>query len=311
MTKNKKFVMIKINLGAKTNNFLKMTIRVLKLVAVLVGIILLFCFLRYFVSLPTVKTSILSMLLAVSSAIFSVIGVFFVSDLWHKYSLSKDLQGIWSSNLEDMIFYAGYFFDRNQEFKKKFTRAIEEYCIVNTIISWREIEKEQLYLREIGKTFSILDLKEENDSVYRRKMIDCWQKASESLGRLEILGKEKLFPSQWFILFFLSFIIGGSLLLLERTNFIFDVLTLIFLIVIFLILWMIYAHDTMQWNIGMISYEQTQRILDDLGIKRFYLTKVLKSGLIKPKGDYRTEKDLTGRLKELYDALRSGEELNP
>ncbi len=287
------------------------SIRSLKLIITLVAIILLFWCLRYYAPLPTIETSLLAVLLAVCSVIFSIIGGFFISALWHKYASSRELQAIWSSNLEDMIFYAGYFFDRNLEFKKKFTRAMEEYCIVNTAIRWQEIEKEQIYLREIGKTFSILDLKEENDAVYRRKMIDCWQKASEALGRLEILGKEKLFPSQWFILLALSLMISGSLLFLERASILFDILTLIFPVIIFLILWMMYTYDTMQWNIGVISYEQTQRILDDLGIKRFYLTKILKKGLIKPKGDYRTEKELEGRLKKLYESVIKGEELNP
>jgi len=276
--------------------------RIIKPILLLVLVTAIFYLLDFFIDLPPIDFEVWGIILTISSILFGFLGAFFISELWGKYVEARSSQSFWSSKIRDVLFYSTYFFNDNKEFEIRLRQAMEKYCIADAIIKWEELEKEEKYLKEIGNTFYLIKTKELKgaEGEWLTSLLSSYSEASESLNKMTILGKEKMFPSEWLIMILLSIIISLSILFLQTTEFFYK--TLIFSLpgVMVLIFWLLYTLDNMGWNIEVISFEPYQKILDSLGVKRFYLTRHIKRG-IKPKtNDYRTEKDLSGDLRDLY-----------
>ena len=124
----------------------------------------------------------------------------------------------------------------------------------------------------------------------------------EATVKLDTLYRERLFPSEWFILYILSGIIAISVLLTDASHFFFKVVIIAFPAILTLALSIIYDLDKLIWSKETITIEPVQRILDAIGAKRFYLNykKPFISQYVKA---YRTEKDLEGEMKEVYEAI--------
>lgn len=276
--------------------------RIIKPILLIILVTVTFYFLDSFIVLPPIDLEAWGIILTVSSILFGFLGGFFISELWGKYVEARSSQSFWSAKIGDILFYSNYFFSENKEFEISLKRAMERYCIADAIIGWDELEKEEKYLREIGKAFYLIRAKDLKgaEGGWLKSLLDSYGGASEAISKLGILGKEKMFASEWLIMILLSIIISLSLLFLETTEFFYRALSFSLPGVMILMFWLLYTLDNMGWNIEAISFEPNQKILDALGVKRFYLSKHIKKGINPKTKDYRTEKDLSGELKELY-----------
>jgi hypothetical protein len=206
-----------------------------------------------------------------------------------------------------MIKYAEHFF-KNEKFKESFSKLTEKSSIVDEIVEWEEGHIELSYYRDIEESFTHItddDVKTNQDSHYFEKMMTAYDRYVEATVRLDTLGKEKLFVSEWIMMVILSLIIALSVLFINVFNLFFRTIIFVFPAIIVLAMVIIYDLDNLSWSKETVSLEPNQRIFDALGLKRFYLKKKKKfiSARIK---DYRTEDDLTPELKKVYlDIIKS------
>ena len=264
-------------------------------------------FLKSYFTFPEINSEIISVILTISSILFGFLAGFFISELWSRYSEIRSIQGIRSSNGLNMIKYAEHFF-KNEKFKENFLKLTEKSSIVDEIVEWEEGHIELSYYRDIEKSFIHItdnDVKTNQDSRYFEKMMTAYDRYVEATVRLDTLGKERLFVSEWIMMVILSLIIALSVLFINVSNLFFRTIIFVFPAIIVLAMGIIYDLDNLSWSKESISLEPNQRIFDALGLKRFYLKKKKKfiSARIK---DYRTEDDLTPELKKVYaDVIKS------
>jgi len=271
-----------------------------KSIVLIFATFILIWFLKFYISFPEISSETINIILTVSSILFGFLAGFFISELWSRYSEIRSIQGIRSSKGLNMIKYAEYFFG-NERFKESFLKLTEKSSVVDEIAEWEEGHIELPYYREIEKSFTLIkddDVKTNKDLLYFERMLIEYDKYIETTVRLDILGKEKLLSSEWFMMSLLSLIIALCVLFINISNSFFQAVVLVFPVIIMLAMKIIYDLDTLGWSKESVSLEPNQRIFDALGLKRFYLKRKRKfiSSRIK---DYRTEDDLTPELKNL------------
>jgi uncharacterized membrane protein len=264
-------------------------------------------FLKSYFTFPEIDPEIISVILTISSILFGFLAGFFIFELWSRYSEIRSIQGIRSSNGLNMIKYAEHFF-KNKEFAESFSKLTEKSSVVDEIVEWDEGHLELSYYRDIEKSFTYItddDFKTNQDSRYFEQMLTAYDKYIEATVRLDTLGKERLFVSEWIMMVILSLIIALSVLFINVSNLFFRTIIFVFPAIIVLAMGIIYDLDNLSWSKETVSLEPNQRIFDALGLKRFYLKKKKKFISTRIK-DYRTEDDLTPELKKVYlDIIKS------
>jgi hypothetical protein len=200
-----------------------------------------------------------------------------------------------------MIKYAENFYT-NKKFKKEFMRLVERAAVSDEIVEWDEGHLEVPYYRDIENSFDRLKIEDRKNQIYFDNMLDSYHSLVEATVRLDTLGKEKLFASEWVMLSALSLIIALSVLFLDITHLFFQIIVLIFPAVITLAFSIVYDLNTLLWSKEVVSLEPNERLFDAIGVKRFYLKKKKKfiSSRIK---EYRTEDDLAPGLKQIYNDI--------
>ncbi len=243
-------------------------------------------------------------ILTTTSILFGFLSGFFISELWSRYSEIRTLQSVRSSSGINMIRYAEYFF-KNEKFKKDFIQRTESASIADEIIEWDEGHKEISYFRDIEKSFRLLSNEEiatKKDDTYFNNMIDSYHVYVEMTVRLDTLGKERLFSSEWFMLILLSLLIVVSVIFIDISDALYQLVVLIFPAIISLAMLIIYDLDSLNWSKDTVSLEPNARIFDALGVQRFYLNKK-KKFLKEDVGEYRTEDDLDGEHREIFKKI--------
>jgi len=223
---------------------------------------------------------------------------FFISQLWTRYTEIRKVHSMRSSDGLSMVNCAEHFYE-NKVFEKEFKRLVETSSVVDETVEWNEGHLEIPYYQNIENSFRHISIKDKKDEVYFNHLLINYHEFVESTVRLDTLGKEKLFPSEWLIMFALSSVIGLSILFLDISHFFYQIIVLTFPAIITLALSIIYDLDTLLWSKELVSLEPNQRLFDAVGAKRFYQTR--KKGFVSSYvEDYRTEEDLTGDLKEAH-----------
>lgn len=249
----------------------------------------------------------IGVILTITSILFGFLSGFFISELWTRYTEIRELVDHRSADGLSMIEYAKHFFN-NKKFQQEFKKSMEKSSIADEIVEWNETNFAIPYFREAETPFKYIRIKNQKDSAYFEKLLDNYHDFVEATVRLDTLGKDRLFPSEWFLIILLSIMILFSILSLDISHFFYKIIILLFPPIIILALSIIYDLDTLYWSKEIVSLEPNQRIFDALGVKRFY-QKIKKPFISKHIKNYRTEDDLKGELKQVHlDILKIREQ---
>lgn len=272
----------------------------LRTVGILVLIVLIIWIIKFVFNFPTADIKIIGTILSIASILFGLLTGFFISELWSRYTEIRTLQGERASSGVSMIKMAGNFFT-NKKFEKDFKKRVEKSAIADEVINWDEGHLEECYYQDISTSYKYIKVNSQKDAVIFDKLIDSVRQHTQTTMKMNILYKEKLFFTEWFILIVLSVVIVLSVLFLDTIHFLYQTMILVFPIIVYLALKIIYRLDKLTWARELITLEPTQVIFDNLDVKRFYLKRDLKfvSSHIKSKG-FRTEDDLKGEMKKVY-----------
>jgi hypothetical protein len=268
--------------------------------AIILTTIAVFWFIKFQLNFPSADIEIIGVILTIASILFGFLGGFFISELWSRYTEIRQLQTARASELLNIITYAKYFF-KNKTFEKEFKHLMEKSSIVDELIRWNEGFFEIQYFRNIEESFKHIIIKDKKSEVYFNNLLDSYNSVVEHTVRLDTLGQDKLFPSEWLMLIGLSLTISLSILFLDISHFFYRIIIVTFPAIIALALSIIHDLDTMLWSIEAISLEPNEIVFDAIGVKRFYKKKNAKH--ISKKIEYRTEDELTGEYKEIYNKL--------
>ena len=267
-------------------------------IVLVLAVILIVWLIKFYFKFPSADIDIINIILTLSSILFGFLAGFFISELWTRYTEIRSLQGMFSSDSLNMIKCAEHFYN-NKNFKKEFRGSVEAAAVANEIVEWDEGQLCLPYVRAVGDTFKLITIKNQKDAVYFEKLIDGYDGFVESTVRLDMLGKERLFSSEWVIISLLSLVMAFSVLFLDASNFFSKVIVLTFPVIITLALSIIYDLDTLMWSKETISLEPNAKLFDAIGVRRVYL-KQKESFISHSTKDYRTEEDLVGDLKQIY-----------
>lgn len=276
----------------------------LQTLGILLIIILAVIVVKFFLNFPIFEISVLGTVLSIASILFSLLIGFFISILWSRYTEVRALQGERASSGISLIELARHFYKDNSEFKKDFIKRVEKSAIADEFIFYNEGHLETPYYVDIAKSFDLLKIKNPKDEVYLQAMMASYQKCVETTERMDILYKERLSFSEWLILIVLSLIITFSVLFLDPSNLLYQVIVIVFPPIIFLAMSIIYDLDRLASSRGLVTLEPNQVIFDYLGVRRFYKEDDKKfSG--RKKLDFRTEADLRGEAKEVMNEIKN------
>jgi len=269
-----------------------------KTIALVLITIFIFWFLKFYLRFPVAEAGIVSTILTIASILFGFLAGFFISELWSRYAEIRTLQGERCSSGLNMIKCAEYFFG-NKVFEERFKKLVEKSSLVDEIAEWTEGHLEIPYFRAIGDSFESIEVKNQKDQVYFDNLLSSYHKFVECTVKLDTLGKERLFPSEWFVIILLFLTICMSILFLDVSRFFSRVIVFVFPVIIVMALSIIYNLNTLLWSKEIVSLEPNQHLFDAIGVKRFYLKKK-KKFIYRHIKDYRTEDDLKEDLKQVY-----------
>lgn len=270
----------------------------LRTILIVIVLILIVWAVKFIFNFPSADIGVIGVILSVSSIIFGLLVGFFISELWSRYTEIRSLQGERSSAGLLLIKLAEHFY-KDKRFEKEFKAKMEASAIADEVILWDEGHLEEPYYCQVGDSLELVKIKDNKDGVVFDQMIDSYKDYFNATVKMNILYKERLFFSEWLILIILSLVIFASILFLDTTHILYQVVILVFPAIIFLALSIIYELDRMTWGRELITLEPTQVVLDAIGVKRFYLKKDLK--YTRPNiQDFRTEENLKGEAKKVY-----------
>jgi hypothetical protein len=258
--------------------------------------------LKFQLDFPTASMNVVGVILTIASILFGFLGGFFISELWSRYVEIRTLQSERSSEGLSMIRYAKHFFG-NKEFAHEFKILVERASFADELIAWTEGHLEEPYFYAIENAFRHIELKNKKDEIYFNKLFDSYHQYVECTVKLDTLGKERLFASEWYMLTSLSVIMILSILFLDISHFFYSIIVLVFPGIITLSLMIIHDLNTLKWRRELVSLEPNEVIFDAIGVKRFYNS--LERAHISKCTDFRTEGDLTGDLKQIFDHIES------
>jgi hypothetical protein len=109
---------------------------------------------------------------------------------------------------------------------------------------------------------------------------------------------------EWAVLIILSSIITVSVLLLRDGSLFFQTLSSLLPPLLLLTMMMLDDLDHLRWGATIVSFEPAQEALEAINKQRFYESRYIEKGWVEEPETYRTEKDLEGDLKDVYDELK-------
>jgi hypothetical protein len=260
--------------------------------------ILVFWFVKFGLAFPNGNLETVGVILTVSSILFGFLAGFFISQLWTRYASIRELQSMRSSAGLNMIRYASHFFS-SKRFQQDFKTRVEKAAVIDEILEWDETHIEIPLFRDIETSFKHIRIKNMKEQEYFGNLIDAYNQLIETTVKEDTLGKERLLPSQWFMIIVLSVIMIFSLLFVDIIEPLYRIILFVFPIIMTMALLTMYDLDTLRWSKEAVSLEPNERLFDAIGRQRFYLKK--KKTYISPYiRHYRTEDNLTGELKRIY-----------
>jgi hypothetical protein len=263
--------------------------------------ILIVWFVKFVLRFPSADVDLLNIVLTVASIIFGLLAGFFISELWTRYTEIRSLQGERSAATLALVSFARHFY-KDKKFEQEFKTKVEQAAVSDMIIDFDEGHLEIPYYVKIEESFDKLNVKTKKDEQYFEGMRACYTDILKTLSKMDILYKDKLFFTEWLIMIVLSTVIILSVLFMDASQFFSAVIITVFPPIIILAMSIIYDIDSLTWGQELITLEPTQIALEAVGAKRFYVKEDLKfkSSHIK---EYRTEEDLSGSLKEIYEHI--------
>lgn len=242
---------------------------------------------------------IIGPIFTISSILFGFMAGFTISKLWTRFTEVREAQNMRSATAINIINYSEFFY-HNKEFKKKFIERFDDLAMVDNMIGWDNGHVEHIYAKQIEETFTMLekDINNQERSVYMTRILAEYSDFIESNTKIDTLGKERLFFSEWLMLILLSIIIMISTLVLYIPNSFVNLLLPVFSSAIVLVLYLIYNLDILEVDRDLVSVEPNQRIFDELGKPRFYMKSQEKyiPDYVK---EYRNEEDVPKDLRHL------------
>lgn len=255
----------------------------------------------------TVSREVASLVVSVTGILFGLISSFFISEMWGKYTSIRDLSGQFKGSIL-MLIDSVKMLDGNEDFKERFMEEMEKYLIAYHIVPWHKVELEGEYFQNVIDTVEDVEINSETDPNTYLKILTTSHDIRKLRNRMINTGKAKLLPMEWISLLTLTGIFVTALFILRDGSFILNILSTILPSVTVLIIIFLYDLDKLNWGVNYISFEPGEAALDAIGRKRFYDTRFLEKGVVNPPTeDYRTEEDLEGELREVYDEIMGKE----
>lgn len=267
------------------------------------GSIVVFSLISYFLPIFEGSRNLLSLALSVTSILFGLLIGFFITQMWNKFSSIRRESSKFRSSVLGMIKNMRRL-EGNDETIEVFEKRMEKFLIAFTMISWNSVEEESKYFSNVTQTISDVDVINERDREIYSQILDAESAAGESRSKLAALGKEGLMKLEWAVLIILSTIITASVVLLRDGSLFFQALSSVLPPLVLLTMMMLDDLDNLRWGSTIVSFEPAQAALESLNKKKFYEKRFIENGWVKEPEVYRTEDDLEGELKEVFEELK-------
>jgi hypothetical protein len=265
--------------------------------------IAIFAALSHFLPIFRDITELLSLALSVTSILFGLLIGFFITQMWNKFTAVRRESAIFRSALLGMITNMRRL-EGNDKVKEEFENRMEKFLIAFTMISWDSVEEEERYFEVVTNTISDVTLFNDRDSSIYTQLLDAESSAGSARSQLSSIGKEGLMKLEWAVLIILSSIITVSVLLLRDGSLFFQTLSSLLPPLLLLTMMMLDDLDHLRWGATIVSFEPAQEALEAINKQRFYESRYIEKGWVEEPETYRTEKDLEGDLKDVYDELK-------
>jgi hypothetical protein len=223
--------------------------------------------------------------------------------MWNKFTSIRRESAVLRSSLLGMISNINRL-EGNDQIKKDFEERMEKFLIAFTMISWSNVEEEDRYFNFVTDKISEVKLLNNKDSSIFNQLLDCESQAGTARSKLASLGKEGLMKLEWTVLLTLSAIMTVSVILLRDGSLFFNALSTILPSLVLLTMLILDDLDNLRWGAEVVSFEPAQEALEALNKQRFYEKRFIENGWVEEKEVYRTEEDLEGELKEVYEELK-------
>ncbi len=246
------------------------------------------------------ESDVLSIILTITSLLFSLLASYFINELWERYTLVRQLQAEWSAGILSLINYAKLF--GTKKFKKDFFSFLKKYLYLVVLNDWEKLDREIKYFHSGAELFNQI-LNRKNFEIYINEFIRTYDSVIEKLSTLSILGKEKLTSSEWFILYLLSSMIFFTSVFIRSENFLFSLFSYLFPFIVILILLLLNSLNNLSTNMEIVTYGPIEDCFDALNLPRFYLKRDLKYISKDRLENYVTEEDIKGEINLLIKDL--------
>lgn len=270
---------------------------------IFLGSIVFFSLLSEFLPVFNGSRDLLSLALSVTSILFGLLIGFFITQMWNKFSSIRRESSKFRSSVLGLIKNMRRL-EGNEETKEIFEERMEKFLIAFTMISWNSVEEESKYFSNVTRTISDIDVINERDREIYSQILDAESAAGESRSKLAALGKEGLMKLEWAVLVILSTVITTSVILLRDGSLFFKVLSSVLPPLVLLTMMMLDDLDNLRWGSTIVSFEPAQAALESLNKKKFYEKRFIENGWVKEPEVYRTEEDLEGELKDVFEELK-------
>jgi ABC-type multidrug transport system fused ATPase/permease subunit len=249
------------------------------------------------------NTDLLSLALSVNSVLFGLLTGFFITEMWDKYTSirkeSAELRGALLSMIKNMRRLQS-----NDKNKDLFEERMEKFLIAFIVISWENLKEEEKYFEVVTDTIGDVKPVNERDIPVYSEILDAEKVATEARSKLSALGKQGLVKIEWAILIALSSVITVSVFLLRDGSLFFNVLSTVLPSMVLLMMMLLDDLDNLRWGTSMVSFKPAEDALEELRKKKFFEKRYIENGWVEEPDVYRTEEDLEGELKEVYEDIK-------
>jgi hypothetical protein len=169
----------------------------------------------------------------------------------------------------------------------------------------------------VTDTISDIDPVNGQDLRIYAELLDNESNALNARSKLSSLGKDSLMKLEWAVLLSLSIIITVSVLLLRDGTVFFNALSTVLPSLVILVMMLLDDLDNLRWGKSIVSFDPAQDALEELRKEKFFEKRFIDQGWVEEPESYRTEEDLEGELRNVYeelklkDCLRKGGLLGP
>lgn len=249
------------------------------------------------------STKFFSLALSVTSTLFGLLIGFFITQMWNKFSSirkeSAELRSYLLSMISNMRMIEG-----NENVKEEFEDRMERFLIAFVMVAWDSVEEEDRYFARVTESISDFELLNERDSQVFKQLMESASAAGKSRSKLASLGKDGLMKMEWTVLLTLSGVMTISVIMLRDGSLFFTVLATVLPSIVALTMMILDDLDNLRWGVTVVSFEPAQAALEELNRKKFYESRFVDNGWVEEPEVFRTEEDLGGDLKEVYEELK-------